>query len=82
MGTLGTPRPFKPHLKLPNEKPVTVAEHLLQLSLSTQRASTWWAAEVKKLIPLALQQERLVGAAFMLGLLAGVALGAILGIVL
>lgn len=75
-------RPFKPRLKLSNETPVTVAEHLRQLSLSTQRASTWWAAEVKKLIPIALQQERITANAFVLGLLIGVAVGAIVATIL
>ena len=71
MGTLGTLPPIKPRLKLPAEAPKTVAEHLHALSLSNQRASAWWQVEVKKLIPIALNQERMVGFSFMLGVLAG-----------
>lgn len=71
MGTLGTLPPIKPRIKLPAEAPKTAAEHLHLLSLSNQRASAWWAAEVKKLIPIALNQERMVGVSFMLGVLAG-----------
>ena len=74
---MGTIKPFKPRVKLPPETPRTVAEHLSRLSVSPKRASTWWAEEVKKLIPIALEQERVVGGAFMLGLLVGMAVGAI-----
>ena len=65
--------PLHEHIPLPT--PTSLSEKLAWLSIQRHQASLWWAAEVKKLVPvaLALEAERIrMG---LMGVFAGIVIG-------
>mgnify|MGYP001562214970 CR=1 FL=1 len=73
--------PLHEHKPLP--EPKTLSEKLAWLSIQRHQASLWWAAEVKKLVPVALALEaekwRMAWQGLLVGIVIGLALAWYLG---